>query len=245
MAATKILGIDPVEVGPVDPSSLGSRPLMVFDIDGVLNRIPFTNTYTGPKCDCLRSAWTWDCLHTLDKGNWSFQRAPKNEDFFDDIPEGIEDAPGIHRDWQYSLWISKELTSLLKELSESGKADVVFLSMWSDKTSYLNGYLGTRIPYIPIMRKMSESEHGVKHRSLFNLFEAMNVLGKEIPPFTWTDDVVTASEYGDDIYEIVSDNFANRGIEEPASFILKTEMTEGIRKSHWRQLVEFVDIHQK
>ena len=195
------------------------------------------------RSDCLRSAWTWECIHTSDKNNWTYERTPKNEDFFDDIPESIEDAPGIHAKWQYSLWISKELAASLKELSESGKADVVFLSMWSDKTSYLNGYLETKIPYIPIFQKMSEGEHAVKHRSLFNLFELMKE--QEIPAFTWTDDVVTASEYGDDIYEIVSDNFRNREIEEPASFIIKTETEEGIRRSHWRQLLEFVDIHQQ
>lgn len=245
MAAKEILGIEPVEVGPVDPRLLGSKPLAIFDIDGVINRIPFTNNYTGPKCDCQISMWNWDCKHRSNRDNWAIERTPKDKDFFDDIPEGANDAPGIHKDWQYPLWISEELAGNIKELSESGLADVVFLSMWSSNTSYLNGYLGTKIPYVPIARRMSESEHGVKHRALFHFFEDIDKLGKEIPAFTWTDDVVTEGAYGEDIHEIVSGMFSRSKIEEPSSFILKTETTEGIRRSHWRQLLEFIDIHQQ
>lgn len=233
------LDIQPVEAGIADPKNYGAKPLFFFDIDGVFNRIPFLEVYMGPlDCDCRGY-----CPHRSDPANWQVMRTEFGEDLFDDVPETLEDGHQLHRDWKFKLWISEELTAELQELYLSGKVDIVFLSMWQENSRYLNGLFGTSIPHIQIPRKLSESERGAKHRAIHTFLSGLNAHYGSIPAFGWADDVVTASEYGVEIHAEVGGMLENQGITVPPMLILNPDTTEGLRRSHWQQIVDFIDLH--
>lgn len=239
-----ILGIEPIDAGVADPRAFGSKPLLVFDIDGVLNRIPFEEIYIGPNCG-HEFGYYWQtgvCEHYKDINNWEIRRWKLDADLFDDVPEDVHDGLQIHREWQTKLWVSEELRSELKRLEDSGKVDIIFLSLWGENTRYLNGLMGTHFPYLEIPQKLSESETQAKHRSLFSFLRKVHLNHGSIPPFTWTDDVVTEETYRGTIEQVVSSWLRANGINEPANLIFHTEPEEGLKRSQWQQILDFIAV---
>lgn len=238
------LGIEPIEVGVADPTKYGAKPLFFFDIDGVINRIPFLEVYIGPSCDCPPGGmYSFPCKHRSDKNNWTVRRVELEDDLFDDVPSTIDGGHQIHEDWKFKTWISEELANEFRALYHSEKIDIIFLSMWQENTRYLNGYLGTEIPHISIPRRMSESEHSAKHSALFSFLSKVEKSYGSIPAFGWVDDVVTATSYGVDIHAQIAERLLERAIEEPATLILNPATTEGIRRSQWQQILDFSHTH--
>lgn len=238
-----ILGIEPIDAGVADPRAYGSKPLLIFDIDGVLNRIPFEEVYIGPECDHdPRYYWqAGGCEHRRNMDNWEIRRWKLDPDFFDDVPEGVHDGLRVHREWQTMLWVSEELRAELKRLEDSGKVDIIFLSMWRENSRYLNGLMGTHFPYLEIPQRFSESETGAKHRALFSFLRKVHRNHGSIPPFSWTDDVVTADTFDGTIQQLVGKWLRANGINESANLIFHTEPEEGLKRSQWQQILDFVD----
>lgn len=238
-----LLSVDPIEGGIADPKSYGSKPILFFDIDGVFNRIPFVEIYIGPDCDCADRDSYLGCVHGKNPLHWEIRRMELEDDLFDDIPATLEDGVLLHEDWKFRIWVSEELTQGLQDIYSSDQVDIIFLSMWQEHSRYLNGLFGTSIPHIPIPRKLTESEHGAKHRALFGFLEELNATHGSITPFGWVDDVVTASIHGVDIHTQISERLAELSIDEPPTLILNPATSEGIRRSHWQQILDFVAAH--
>jgi len=238
-----ILGIEPIDGGVADPRVYGEKPILIFDIDGVLNRVPVEERYIGPDCgeDQEKDWLLGGCEHRRDPLNWEIVRIPEDADLFEGIPSPEYRGEQIHRDWQVTLWVSKELSKELRTLEASGKADIIFMSMWQENTRYLNGLMGTHFPYLEVPRKLSQSETGAKHTALFSFLRKVYLNHGSIPPFTWADDVVTADTYRGTIQQIISSWLQANKINEPANLIFYTEPEEGLKRSDWHQILDFVD----
>ena len=235
------LNLEPIDAGVADPSNYGSKPLIFFDIDGVFNRIPFIDLYIGPKCDCRTPGW---CPHRGNEANWTPLRTELGEDLYDDVPATVEEGIRIHPSWQIPLWISSELSAELQTLYRSEKVDIIFLSMWEANSRFLNGFLGTSIPHVKLSRKFTESERSIKHRNLFRFLSDLRKIRGSVPPFIWVDDVVTRSERGVSIESEVRKGLKALNVQEtPPMLILNTDTSEGLRRSHWKQILEFVELH--
>lgn len=223
-----LLNREPIDAGVADPRRYGSKPLIFFDIDGVFNRIPLLDLYPEPECDC--------------RGTYCPHR--KNEDLYDDVPATVEDGNSIHADWQIPTWISEELSAELRTLYRSEKADIIFLSMWEANSRFLNGLMGTAIPHVKLSRKLTESERSIKHRNLFGFLSEIRRQRGWMPPFIWVDDVVTRSERGVPIEAEVRKGLKALNVQDvPPMLILNTDATEGLRRSHWKQILQFVELH--
>ncbi len=235
------LNLEPIDAGVADPRRYGSKPLVFFDIDGVFNRIPFIDLYIGPECDCHRDTY---CPHRDNGANWTSLRMELGEDLYDDVPATVEEGIRIHPSWQIPLWISTELSAELQALYRSEKVDIIFLSMWEANSRFLNGLLGTSIPHVKLSRKLTESERSVKHRNLFRFLADLRKIRGSVPPFIWVDDVVTGSERGVPIESEVRKGLKALNVRDvPPMLILNTDTSEGLRRSHWRQILEFVELH--
>ena len=145
---------------------------------------------------------------------------------------------------QVRLRISEELREELRALYRSEKVDIIFHSMWEDHSRYLNGLLDTAIPHVKFLRKMSESERGIKHRNLFRFLADVKKHSGSVPPFVWVDDVVTRSERGIPIEAEVRRGLRALNVQDvPPMLIIHTDTTEGLRRSHWKQILEFIETH--
>ena len=225
-----LLNREPIDAGVADPRRYGSKPLIFFDIDGVFNRIPLLDLYLYPEPECDR------------RGTYCPRR--KNEDLYDDVPATVEDGNRIHTDWPIPTWISEELSAELQALYRSEKADIIFLSMWEANSRFLNGLLDTAIPHVQLSRKFTESERSVKHRNLFHFLAAIRKQRGSVPPFVWVDDVVTRSEYSVPIEVEVRRGLKALNVQNvPPMLILNTDTAEGLRRSHWKQILDFVELH--
>lgn len=235
-----LLNREPIDAGVADPRRYGSKPLIFFDIDGVFNRIPFLELYIGPDCECCGTY----CPHRGNEANWTALRMELGEDLYDDVPATVEDGNRIHADWQIPTWISEELSAELQALYRSEKADIIFLSMWEANSRFLNGLLGTAIPHVQLARRFKESERSIKHRNLFRFLADIRKQRGSVPPFVWVDDVVTRSEYGVPIEVEVRKGLKSLNVQDvPPMLILNTDTSEGLRRSHWKQILQFVELH--
>lgn len=238
-----LLNLEPIDAGAADPSGYGSKPLVFFDIDGVFNRIPFIELYIGPECEDNPTGY---CPHRGNQANWTTLRTELGDDLYDDVPATVEDGNKIHPTWPIPTWISEELSEELRTLYRSEKVDIIFLSMWESNSKFLNGLLGTAIPHLKLSRRLTESERGVKHRNLFRFLSDVRKIHGSVPAFIWVDDVVTRSERGVSIEFEVSKGLKGLNVQDvPPMLILNTDTTEGLRRSDWRKILEFVALHSE
>lgn len=246
------MDIQPIEAGVAKPEAYGLKPLLVLDIDGVINRIPFREIYVGPNCDCEQpSHWPYRCKHLLDPSNWEVQRTELSELLFDDVPATIDEGVelghvnrGTGELESVSVWVSEELADSIRGLYNSGAVDIVYMSLWRENSQFLNGFLGLPIPHIRITQKFTESEQSAKRNSLVKfLREVARANSGVLPPLGWADDVATAPEYGKPIESILGKMLKGNGLQLPAAHIIHTEITEGLTRKNWADLVEFFEAH--
>lgn len=233
----KLLSIEPIEAGLAKPEDYGSKPLVFFDIDGVFNRIPYVERYVGPEADTEGAFPPRESVENSD--NWIVERLPFSEELFEDIPAS-EGGELLHGSWTFPTWISRELISKLRELYDGETADIVFLSLWQEHSRYLNGLIERPIPHVRIPRRFTESERGSKHRALYGFLEEIEDHRGALPPLVWVDDVVTASEWGEPIEDEISRELYVRKIDAPPLHILNTVTAEGITKSQWAAILDFI-----